>query len=1141
MRIQLYHSNRRREIVAGDKMIRMDRYTLRTVWLTLFCFILGSGFAIPEANALLAETPATGQTTSYAAGDDGDLRPGISWPAPRFTDSGNGTVTDNLTGLVWLKNANCTETVGGVSKASGTLAWANALVWSNSLASGSCSLADGSAAADWRLPARLELESLVDMSKYDPALPAGHPFSNVQSAYYWTSTTYRSNTGYAWGLYMGDSYADSNAKTSDFYVWPVRGGQLGNAVIAVVPAAADYGEIPVGGSSNRTVTVSNTAASGASRLQISAIDLRGSDPGQFSINPGNGSDGTCGTLMPILDPGSSCSATVSYNPTVLGARSTFLRISASDPNVPVTDIPLSGSGTGFTITGSVSGGNGTIASTNPLFLAAGTAVFNLAPNATYQPAAAVSGTCPSGFWNGNQYSTGAVTAECTVVFSFTKITYPLTITFTGNGGDKVTVLPNPPAVDCSGDCSQTFDINTVVTLSAAAKAGFSFIGWSGACGGNGTCQLGMTGAKNVSAAFADITPPAVNLTSPTSTLTNNRTPQLTYSVSDGTVVVKLDNNVISINNSDNLPNLADGSHTVVVEATDGATNIGTASVTFNVDATPPAISNTVPANDSFISTGLVGYTLSEAVSSGAIIFTRTGGTADPSSPRSYPFIAPDLTTGSHLIDTTPLQNGTVYSITITASDLAGNSATPVAISNVTADSAAAVVAIITPQPAMRTNSAAVTYTLSEPLAAASISFSRSSGSEDPALHGLNLSGADLQAGEHTVATGFSLVDGAVYSVSIDTITDLAGNSTVAATATGVSFDITALPVTLTMPTAGSTITTTQVGYSLGEAAHSASITFTNTGGTTDPDSPRSYAISGANLDGGNHTVTTGFALVHGALYTVSLAAVDLAGNPATTVSVTNVTYADRFILTVQKEGGGNGTVSAPAGTGSGINCGSQCSETYLNNTTVSLSWEAAEFSSFIGWSGACSGTGFCVVTMDGVKNVTATFADNTPPDTAITSWPANPTTSTAFSFSFTSTEPGSTFECRLGGSAWDNCAPPYSDSIVYAQCSTCRADSQLSFAVRAKDQNGNYDPAPASYSWTINHPLSSPIDAVLDNGLVQLLAEEFTADLIFSREIAFTLRGGYSADYLTQTGTTIFHGSVTIASGSIIIDSITIQ
>ena len=61
-------------------------------------------------------------------------------------------VTDNLTGLIWLKNARC---VGGTD-------WENALTWCNTLASGSCNLSDGSSAGEWRLPNINEFSSLFD-------------------------------------------------------------------------------------------------------------------------------------------------------------------------------------------------------------------------------------------------------------------------------------------------------------------------------------------------------------------------------------------------------------------------------------------------------------------------------------------------------------------------------------------------------------------------------------------------------------------------------------------------------------------------------------------------------------------------------------------------------------------------------------------------------------------------------------------------------------------------------------------------------------------------------------------------------------------------------------------------------------------
>jgi hypothetical protein len=53
----------------------------------------------------------TGQVISYDANtpkrDDGALQKGVECPTPRFTDRGDGTIKDNLTGLIWLKNANC--------------------------------------------------------------------------------------------------------------------------------------------------------------------------------------------------------------------------------------------------------------------------------------------------------------------------------------------------------------------------------------------------------------------------------------------------------------------------------------------------------------------------------------------------------------------------------------------------------------------------------------------------------------------------------------------------------------------------------------------------------------------------------------------------------------------------------------------------------------------------------------------------------------------------------------------------------------------------------------------------------------------------------------------------------------------------
>ena len=161
----------------------------------------------PCPSAGPALVPKTGQTTSYATGDDGELKKGVTWPNPRFTDNGDGTVTDNLTGLIWLKNANCF----------GQISWDQALSNCNGLASGSCGLTDGSSAGDWRLPNRRELFSLVDDERYDPALPSGHPFINVRYSIYWSSTTNASDPFYAWLVIMSDGDVSRSDKFGSFF------------------------------------------------------------------------------------------------------------------------------------------------------------------------------------------------------------------------------------------------------------------------------------------------------------------------------------------------------------------------------------------------------------------------------------------------------------------------------------------------------------------------------------------------------------------------------------------------------------------------------------------------------------------------------------------------------------------------------------------------------------------------------------------------------------------------------------------------------------------------------------------------------------------------------------------------------------
>ena len=87
-------------------------------------------------------------------------------------------------------------------------------------------------------------------------------------------------------------------------------------------------------------------------------------------------------------------------------------------------------------------------------------------------------------------------------------------------------------------------------------------------------------------------------------------------------------------------------------------------------------------------------------------------------------------------------------------------------------------------------------------------------------------------------------------------------------------------------------------------------------------------------------------------------------------------------------------------------------------------------------------------------------ADTTPPDTNITSAPTDPTNLADASFTFTSTEGGSTFECSLDGAAFAACTSPQDYMGL--------ADGPHTFDVRATDAAGNTDPSPATSNWTVD-------------------------------------------------------------------------
>ncbi|NQU51944.1 MAG: DUF1566 domain-containing protein, partial [Bacteroidetes bacterium] len=207
------------------------------------------------------ELPKIGQLVSYAIGDDGSRQQGVIWPNQRFTDNGDGTVKDNLTGLIWLKDAGCFPRSN----------WPNSFSVTNNLASGSCGLSDNSVAGSWRLPNRKELISLLDRSQNFPALPQGHPFSNVQEGRYWSSSTLAPNTVGAWIIDISKSFVDVGTKSSPGsspeFIWPIR-RVLSPALASIEPNSGITGQIV-----NITLTGENFTSSMSINVSGTGINI----------------------------------------------------------------------------------------------------------------------------------------------------------------------------------------------------------------------------------------------------------------------------------------------------------------------------------------------------------------------------------------------------------------------------------------------------------------------------------------------------------------------------------------------------------------------------------------------------------------------------------------------------------------------------------------------------------------------------------------------------------------------------------------------------------------------------------------------------------------------------------------------------
>ncbi len=167
------------------------RIPMPTIANTDFLFLAGTSgsnmtiylpliFSASSGTGSSLKLPDTGQVTDYTStfGEDSDY----SFNPPAYTVNGNGTVTDQVTGLMWQQSDG------------GEMTWPGAVTYCDQLTLGGYS--------DWQLPSGFNLFNLVDHDHNNPALnPAAFPSTNAE--YWWTAKEQVGDSTKAWVVNAG--------------------------------------------------------------------------------------------------------------------------------------------------------------------------------------------------------------------------------------------------------------------------------------------------------------------------------------------------------------------------------------------------------------------------------------------------------------------------------------------------------------------------------------------------------------------------------------------------------------------------------------------------------------------------------------------------------------------------------------------------------------------------------------------------------------------------------------------------------------------------------------------------------------------------------------------------------------------------
>ena len=527
-------------------------------------------------------------------------------------------------------------------------------------------------------------------------------------------------------------------------------------------------------------------------------------------------------------------------------------------------------------------------------------------------ALAVSGSTFDSWSGGGCSGTGTCTvtldAAKMVTASFSLTKHGLTVNTAGNGTGMIGSAPS--GIDCGIDCSEAFDFNSMVTLTATPTTGSTFAGWSGgACTGTGTCVLTMTAAATVTATF---------------TLTTH--------------------------------------NLMVTRAGNGGGTVSSspAGISCGGDCAELYEYNTMVTLSAAPSTGSVfaGWSGGGCSGTAACVLTMTAAAAVTA---TFTLTTPTLTVakagnGVGTVTSTPagincgidcseaVDYGTIIMLTATPAmgstftgwSGGGCSGVGVCMTTVTAATTVTATITLTTHTLTVTNTGTGQGTITAPGISCGVDCSEVYDyGTDVTLTAAPAAGSSF--------TGWS---GGGCSGTGSCMLSITAAASVTAT-----FTLTTHQLTLAKAGNGSgMVSSTPAGIDCGVDCTEIYGFGTNVTLTATPDAGSVFGgWSGGGCSG------------------VGSCVVPISSATTVTATFTLTTQT----LTVAISGGGVGSVTSNLGV---INCPGDCSDPYNYGSVVTLTASAQAGSSFTGWSGgSCSGTGSCVVTMTGATLVTANF------------------------------------------------------------------------------------------------------------------------------------------------------------------------